>query len=138
PLAHARSYENERDVCKPDALHGSEISRWPYIWGGTDGLGRSLFGRRRRDGTMKLRYDMPHRFSIFRPPVTGRRAMLALAGGLWAAFAGGCASIPNTQFLKERYATETVELKNAWGPIPERTSAAVMTELKRKAGNLDI
>lgn len=55
---------------------------------------------------------------------------------LW--LAAGCATVPNTEFLKRVYATESASFKTAWGPIPERTSAAIMASLKRQAGDLDI
>jgi cardiolipin synthase A/B len=68
---------------------------------------------------------------------TARRVgaiMLAAA----ALLGGGCATLPDTQFLKDRYTNEAAQFKNAWGPIPARRSAALVAELKRKAGNLDI
>jgi len=70
--------------------------------------------------------------------VTLRRALAfgALAG--WVGFGAGCATVPNTEFLEHTYATQTAQFKAAWGPIPARTSAAIVAELKRKAGNLDI
>ena len=65
--------------------------------------------------------------------------MLALAAGAAGLLAGsGCGSLPDTQFLKRQYVTQSAQFKNAWGPVPERRSAAIMAELKRKAGDLDI
>src|SRR5581483_2762072 len=55
-----------------------------------------------------------------------------------ALLAGGCASVPDTEFLKRNQAPASAEFKNAWGPIPERTSAAIVARLKERAGNLDI
>lgn len=50
----------------------------------------------------------------------------------------GCASVPNAEFLSQQYTTQEAQFKTAWGPVSERTSAALMGELKRKAGDLDI
>src|SRR3954468_3852183 len=65
-----------------------------------------------------------------------RLIITALAGGL--EFLAGCATVPDTGFLYHRAPSQLAEFKNAWGPIPAQTSAAVVAELKRKAGNLDI
>ncbi len=73
---------------------------------------------------MKLRYPL--------------RPFLRLAGALVAAWLAGCASVPDTQFLKRQYATHAKDFRSAWGPIPQRTSDAIVASLKRKAGNLDI
>ncbi len=61
----------------------------------------------------------------------------AAAGGALA-LAGGCAVLPDTQFLSERYAVQSARLETAWGPLSERRSAAIVAELKRRAGDLDI
>jgi cardiolipin synthase len=50
----------------------------------------------------------------------------------------GCAQLPDTRFLARQTAHQAAEFKSAWGPIPEKRSAALMAELQRKAGNLDI
>ncbi len=52
--------------------------------------------------------------------------------------AGGCATVPDTEFLHRATPKQIADFKNAWGPIPARTSAAVLAELKRKTGDLDI
>ena len=52
--------------------------------------------------------------------------------------AAGCASLPDTRFLTERYATQAARLENARGPISAKQSAAIVAELKRKSGDLDI
>ncbi|MEY4939047.1 MAG: hypothetical protein RIQ93_782 [Verrucomicrobiota bacterium] len=56
----------------------------------------------------------------------------------WAALGLGCAGLPDTQFLTRQYTRQSAKFKNAWGPIPERRSAALMQQLKRKVGDLDI
>ncbi len=52
--------------------------------------------------------------------------------------AGGCASLPDTRFLTERYATQAAKIENARGPLSAQKSAAIIAELKRKSGDLDI
>lgn len=52
---------------------------------------------------------------------------------------GGCAGVPDASFIHAPTPRQEAELKNAWGPVSERTRTAVMAELKRKAGgDLDI
>ena len=53
-------------------------------------------------------------------------------------FASGCATLPDTQFLTERYAAQAAQFENARGPLSARRSAAIVAELKRKSGDLDI
>jgi cardiolipin synthase A/B len=50
----------------------------------------------------------------------------------------GCATLPDTQFLKHRYTTQAAQFKNAWGPISEKRSAAIVAKLKRNDGNVDL
>ena len=52
--------------------------------------------------------------------------------------ASGCASLPDTRFLSERYAIQEARLESARGPLTKKQAAAVMAELKRKSGDLDI
>src|SRR4051812_31877566 len=63
-------------------------------------------------------------------------ALVATAGTLF--FGAGCASVPDTKFLERGTPAQRAKFNNAWGPIPAKTSAAIVAELKRKAGNLDI
>ncbi|MCG5076567.1 cardiolipin synthase [Paraburkholderia tagetis] len=51
------------------------------------------------------------------------------------AIAGGCASLPDTQFLGDRYATQAARFENAWGPLSAKRSSAIVTNLKRNAGD---
>jgi cardiolipin synthase len=64
--------------------------------------------------------------------------MVALLAAGWLGLGAGCSSVPDTEFLKRTYVAQSTEFKNAWGPIPERTSAAIMAGLKRRAGDSDI
>ena len=50
----------------------------------------------------------------------------------------GCASLPDTQFLTERYETQAARIESARGPLSAKRSAAIVAELKRKSGDLDI
>jgi len=52
--------------------------------------------------------------------------------------ATGCATLPDTQFLTERYATQSAKFESARSPLSVKQSAAIMAELKRKSGDLDI
>jgi cardiolipin synthase len=50
----------------------------------------------------------------------------------------GCASLPDTQFLGDRYARQASHFRDAWGPLSEKRSAAIVAQLKRTNGDLDI
>jgi cardiolipin synthase len=50
----------------------------------------------------------------------------------------GCAQLPNTAFLSHRRVEQVARFKAAWGPIPAKSSAAILAELQRTSGNLDI
>ncbi|RAD21693.1 cardiolipin synthase B, partial [Burkholderia multivorans] len=43
--------------------------------------------------------------------------------------------MPDTQFLSHRYATQAARFENAWGPLSAKRSAAIVTDLKRNAGD---
>ena len=51
---------------------------------------------------------------------------------------GGCASLPDTQFLSTRYSIQAAQFESARGPLSEKRSAALIAELKSKSGDLDI
>lgn len=51
---------------------------------------------------------------------------------------GGCAALPDTEFLTRRYTKQAARFESARGPLSARRSAAIVAELKRKAGDLDI
>jgi cardiolipin synthase A/B len=50
----------------------------------------------------------------------------------------GCAQMPNTAFLTTRYTVQSAKFKTALGPLSDRKSAALIADLKRKSGDLDI
>jgi cardiolipin synthase len=52
--------------------------------------------------------------------------------------ASGCATLPDTQFLTQDYTTQAARFQSAWGPVSARRSAAIVAELKRTSGDLDI
>ncbi len=58
--------------------------------------------------------------------------------GVLASLLGGCASVPDTQFLKRRYALQEARFETAWGPLSQKQSAALVATLKEAAGNLNI
>jgi len=64
--------------------------------------------------------------------------LLLLTGAAAGLLSAGCGSLPDTRIIEERRAVQAAQFKNAWGPISARTSAALMAELKRKSGNLDM
>ena len=68
--------------------------------------------------------------------VTRSCALLLLGSILW--LGPGCAGVPDAQFVTKRYTTQAAEFKTAWGPVSERISTAILGDLKRKAGDLDI
>src|SRR5687767_12991643 len=73
--------------------------------------------------------------SIIKTVARGHATLVWIA---WASMIAGCGSLPDTQFLTRQYTTEAARFQNAWGPLPAKSSAALMAELKRKAGDLDI
>jgi cardiolipin synthase A/B len=60
------------------------------------------------------------------------------AAAALALLVGGCAALPDTQFLSERYERQASHFQNAWGPLSAKKSAAIVAQLKRANGNLDI
>jgi cardiolipin synthase A/B len=46
--------------------------------------------------------------------------------------------LPDTQFLTQDYRAQAARFQSAWGPVSVRRSAAIVAELKRTSGNLDI
>lgn len=66
-----------------------------------------------------------------------RPLAIAAAAGL-ALMASGCATLPDTQFLSEQYTTQASRFQGAWGPLSEKKSAAIVAQLKRANGDLDI
>ena len=52
--------------------------------------------------------------------------------------AAGCATLPDTDALIERHAGQAARFENARGPLSAQKSAAILAELKRKSGDIDI
>ncbi len=50
----------------------------------------------------------------------------------------GCAALPDTQFLTDRYTLQAARIENAQGPLSKSRSAEIIARLKRQAGDLDI
>ena len=63
---------------------------------------------------------------------------LRVAAALCLLAAGGCASLPDARFLSERYEVQAARIESARGPLTSKRSAAIIAELKRKSGDLDI
>jgi cardiolipin synthase len=66
------------------------------------------------------------------------RALGIAAAAACSLLAAGCATLPDTQFLTERYATQSAQFESARSPLSVKQSAAIVAELKRKSGDLDI
>jgi cardiolipin synthase len=52
--------------------------------------------------------------------------------------AASCASLPDTQAILERHEAQAVRFENARGPVSVLKSAAILDELKRRSGDIDI
>ena len=52
--------------------------------------------------------------------------------------AASCATLPDAQFHTDRYRSQAAQFENARGPLSNKRSAAIIAELKRKSGDLDI
>jgi cardiolipin synthase A/B len=66
------------------------------------------------------------------------RALRIAASAGCLLIASGCATLPHTQFLTQDYQAQAARFQNAWGPLSARRSAAIVAELKRTSGDLDI
>jgi cardiolipin synthase len=71
------------------------------------------------------------------PSPCGRPTAIAFAATALTLLAG-CASLPDRELVSPRYAAAEAQFKNAWGPIPARRSAALLAELQRKSGHVDL
>jgi cardiolipin synthase A/B len=69
---------------------------------------------------------------------TGARAARLAAATWLPLFMAGCASLPDTQFLSDRYETQASRFQNAMGPLSAKRSAAIVAQLKSANGDLDI
>ncbi|HEY8084940.1 MAG TPA: cardiolipin synthase [Methylophilaceae bacterium] len=66
------------------------------------------------------------------------RALKFAAVACCLCIAAGCATLPDTQFLNDRYTKQEAQFENARGQLSEKKSAAIIADLKRTSGNLDI
>jgi cardiolipin synthase len=52
--------------------------------------------------------------------------------------AAGCATLPDTDALIARHTAQAARFENARGPLSARKNAAILAELRRKSGDIDI
>ncbi len=50
----------------------------------------------------------------------------------------GCATLPDADALIERHSAQAARFENARGPVSAQKSAAILAELKRRSGDIDI
>jgi cardiolipin synthase len=62
----------------------------------------------------------------------------ALATAFWLLAAAGCATLPDTDALIARHAGQAARFETARGAISPEKSAAILADLKRKSGDIDI
>lgn len=73
-----------------------------------------------------------------------RRSMTAhfeikvAATALFLLAGAGCATLPDTDALIERHAGQAARFENASGALSKQKSAAILADLKRKSGDIDI
>lgn len=67
-----------------------------------------------------------------------RTLTLAAVTGLCLLAAAACARLPDTDALIQRHTRQAARFENARGPLSAQKSAAIVAELKRKSGDIDI
>jgi cardiolipin synthase len=67
-----------------------------------------------------------------------RALKLAAATAFCLLAAAGCATLPDTDALIERHTGQAARFENARGALSAQKSAAILAELKRKSGDIDI
>ena len=67
-----------------------------------------------------------------------RRLKRAAQLGLCLLAVAGCATLPDTDALLQRHTAQAVRFENARGALSAKKSAAILAELKRKSGDIDI
>ncbi len=72
-----------------------------------------------------------------RPRATRALGIAAMAAACLLA-AAGCATLPDTDALIARHTAQAARFENARGPLSAKRSAAILAELKRKNGDIDI
>ncbi len=70
--------------------------------------------------------------------MTSRKVAFGAASAACLLLASGCASLPDTEFLSDRYVAQSAQFQSAWGPISAKRSAAIVADLKGKSGDVDI
>lgn len=63
---------------------------------------------------------------------------LAAAATAFLFFAVGCAALPDTDALIDRHAGQAARFENASGALSAQKNAAIIADLKRKSGDIDI
>ncbi len=72
-----------------------------------------------------------------RPRATRALGIAAMAGACLLA-AAGCAALPDTDALTARPPAQAARFESARGPLSAKRGAAILAELKRKSGDIDI
>jgi cardiolipin synthase len=67
-----------------------------------------------------------------------RAPKLAAVAAFCLFAAAGCATLPDTDALIERHTGQAARFENARGALSTQKSAAILAELKRKSGDIDI
>ncbi|APW48411.1 cardiolipin synthase [Rhodoferax antarcticus] len=71
-------------------------------------------------------------------PSTRQSSPLALLVVLCVFSTAGCASLPDTDAILARHAMQAAQFETARGPVSVQKSAAIVAELKRTSGDIDI
>ena len=67
-----------------------------------------------------------------------RALKLTAVAAVFLLAAAGCATLPDTDALIARHTAQAARFENARGPLSAQKSAAILAELKRKSGDIDI
>ena len=67
-----------------------------------------------------------------------KRPFLAVLSLFFALGVAGCATLPDADALIARHSAQTARFENARGPVSAKKSAAILAQLKRKSGAIDI
>ena len=67
-----------------------------------------------------------------------RALRLATKSAFCLLAAAGCATLPDTDALMARHTAQAARFENARGPLSVQKSAAILAELQRKSGDIDI
>src|SRR3989304_7375307 len=70
--------------------------------------------------------------------IVSRALTLAAVGAFFLLAAAGCATLPDTDAIIARHTAQAARFENARGPLSARKNAAILAELKRKSGDIDI